>query len=456
MDKFFKPKSLAVIGASNSPFNLGATILNMLRHVKYNGDIYAVNSKGEDVYDFRGLGSVGALPSGLDLAIILTPARAVPQIVKDCGERGIRNLIIETAGFSEEGKDGEKLQREVNEITGKYGIRFLGPNCLGTIDTSSRFMCFFGATPGKSDDVFSSPGTASYIIQSGAIGALIMDSLRTDIVGVNKLVSIGNKEDIDESDMIEYFNTDNTEVIGLYLESVKDGRKFLETASRSKKPIIAFKVGRTSEGAMAALSHTAGMANNDAIFESACRQAGVIRVKTVGELYSMPKLFTTMPLLRGKRIAIFTNSGAFGGISIDMMLEGGLEKAVLSKETQDRLSATGKIYNAANPVDIGPTVSEQTLIDIFNILLSSNEVDGLLAFTNVWMPVILDVLAELVNICKRYNKPAAINIPIAVDRVIYLRKSKGIPVFTTPEEAVRALVISHDYYLHQRKKQMIS
>jgi acyl-CoA synthetase (NDP forming) len=176
----------------------------------------------------------------------------------------------------------------------------------------------------------------------------------------------------------------------------------------------------------------------------------------VGELYSMPKLFTTMPLLRGKKIAIFTNSGAFGGISIDMMLEGGLEKAVLSKETQDRLSATGKIYNAANPVDIGPTVSEQTLIDIFNILLSSNEVDGLLAFTNVWMPVILDVLAELVNICKRYNKPASINIPIAVDRVIYLRKLKGIPVFTTPEEAVRALVISHDYYLHQRKKQLIS
>ena len=178
----------------------------------------------------------------------------------------------------------------MNNIAREYGIRFIGPNCLGLMDTHSKFCCFFGATPEKFSDIGSS-GSVSYVVQSGGVGALILESLRSDAAKVNKIVSIGNKADMDEADLIEYFQHDNTEGHSLYLENVRDGNKLLKVAQSSTKPILAYKVGRTQEGAQAATSHTAGMANNDTVFESACRQAGIIRVDSISELSSMPKIF---------------------------------------------------------------------------------------------------------------------------------------------------------------------
>lgn len=453
LDCFFDPKSLAVIGASNTPFNLAATICNILTYKNYHGKVYAVNRKGEDVHGCPGFPSVSAIPGDVELAVILVSAKQVPGIVRECGEKGVRGVIIESAGFSEAGAEGQAMQDEINGYLAKYNMRMMGPNCLGVLNANNSFCCFYGIIPGRYGDGFSTPGTISYIIQSGGIGALVLDSFNKDVCRVNKAVSIGNMADIDESDLIEYFNGDSTEVIGMYLENVHDGRKLMETAKRVTKPILAFKVGRTSEGSAAAASHTAGMANNDVVFDNACRQAGIIRLKAISELHAMPKMFTTMPLLRGKRIAVMTNSGAFGGIAADLLVEAGFSMAKLTPATQERLAKTGQLFNVKNPVDLGPTLSKQTFIDIFDILLSADEVDGLLPVPNVWLDVVIEAIIELIAMCKHYDKPAAIYIPNAIDRILTIREKHGIPTFESPEEATRALVISHQQYKYRLKKE---
>jgi acyl-CoA synthetase (NDP forming) len=455
LETFFSPKQVVVIGASNSMFNLGATICNILIYKKYDAAVYAVNRKGEDVVGCKGYQSVLDIPGPVDLAVIITPAEVVPKFVKECGQKGIKYIIIESSGFSEGGEDGQKLQQEIDTYAEQYGIRYLGPNCLGVLNTDNKFVCFYGALPGVTlFDEFAniSPGEVSYVIQSGGICVLVLDAFRTDVSKVFKMVSLGNKADIDESDLLEYFNSDNTKVIGMYLENIQQGRKFFETAQKVKKPILVFKVGRTVEGAKAATSHTAGMTNNDIVFDSACKQAGIIRLQSINELHSLPKMFTHMPPLRGKRIAMITNSGAFGGITADLLIENGLEMASISKTTQDKLKKTGTLYNAANPVDLGPALSLQTFLDIYDILLSSDEIDGLLPVPNVWQEIVIEGIIELISMCKKYQKPAAIYIPNAVDRILKIRTKYQIPVFESLEEAARALAVSYQQHQFLTKK----
>ena len=448
LDTFFDPESVAVIGASNGPFNLGATICRTLReYSSFAGPVYAVNRKGESVHGCEGFVSVTDIPDEVDLAVIITPAVVVPSFVKQCGEKGVRHIIIESAGFDEEGERGRAMQREISQTARAYGIRIMGPNCLGVLNTRNQFCCFYGVPEDGFEAFMSEPGTVSYIIQSGGVVAVVLESLMKDVVKANKVVSIGNKSDVDESDLIEYLaGDDGTEVIGLYLENVRHGRKFLNAARSAGKPILVHKVGRTEEGTRAALSHTAGMANNDALFEGVCRQAGVLRINSISELHSMPKMLTRMPLLRGKRIAVFTNSGAFGGITADLLVEAGLEMARLSPETRERLSGTGQIFNASNPIDLGPALSMQTFLEIFDILLSSGEVDGLLPVPSLWHPMIIEAIAELVKKCRQYRKPAAIYTPNAVYKTVSYREKHDVPLFESPEEAVRALEYSYRYY----------
>ncbi|MBN1534211.1 MAG: CoA-binding protein [Spirochaetes bacterium] len=454
MDKFFNPESIAVVGASNTPFNLAATICGITTYMKYSGNVYAVNRKGEAVHGCPGYTTVMDIPGNVDLAVILISAKQVPTVVRQCGEKGIKHLIIESAGFSEGGPDGQSMQEEINGYISRYGMRLMGPNCLGILNTHNRFCCFYGIIPGKYDTGFATTGSISYIIQSGGIGALILDSFQKDMVTVSKMASIGNKSDIDESDIIDYYNGDaSTEVIGMYLENVQNGRKLMNTAMKVKKPLLAFKVGRTSEGSQAAASHTAGMANNDAVFECACRQSGIIRLKSISELHSLPKIFASMPLLRGRRIAVMTNSGAFGGIAADLIVESGMEMTRLSPETQAKLDKTGQLFNVKNPVDLGPAMAKQTFLDIFDILLSAEEVDGLLPVPNVWQDVVIEAILDLVEMCRKYGKPAAIYVPNAIDRILQIREKYRIPLFESLEEATRALAVSYQQFRFLKKKE---
>ncbi len=253
MEKFFDPKSVAVIGASNAPFNLGATICNMLKdYLHYPGAVYPVNSSGESVNGYPGFSSALDIPEAADLAVIIVAAKHVPGIVRDCAKKGIKRLIIESAGFSEGGENGEAMQREIDEIARANGLRIMGPNCLGTLSTRNRFCCFYGVNPSlvELNQIFEQPGTISYVIQSGGVVVLVMESLYYDLVGINKVVSIGNKCDLDEADCIDYFQTDGTDVIGMYLENVARGGKLMAAAGRSRKPILIYKVGKTREGCL--------------------------------------------------------------------------------------------------------------------------------------------------------------------------------------------------------------
>ncbi len=448
MNKFFNPSSVVVIGASNTPFNLGATICRALsQFLSFKGDVYAVNRKGEDVFGCKGYESVTDIVGDVDLAVIITPAKVVASFLRQCGIKGIKHIVIESSGFAEGGDEGRAMQKELDEIKATYGMRIMGPNCLGVLNTENKFCCFYGMHEDNFETFSAETGSVSYIVQSGGIVVIVLESFGSDVVKVNKIVSIGNKSDIDEADVIEYFNEDEkTEVIGMYLENIKNGRKFLETARRVKKPMIVFKTGRTTEGIRAAQSHTAGMANNDLIFESFCAQAGVIRAKSINELHSLPRIFTHMPPLKGKRIAVFTNSGAFGGITADLLVEAGLEMARLSPETQARLAKTGQIFNVANPIDLGPALSMQTFLEIFDILLSSEEVDGLLPVPSLWHPMVIEAIMELVKKCHAYGKPAAIYTPNAPSKTIAYRNQYQVPLFESPEEAVRALEVSYRQY----------
>ncbi len=458
MNTFFNPGSVAVIGASNAPLNLGSTICNMLKdYLNYPGPVYPVNSKGETVNGYPGYSSVLQIPQIPDLAVIIVAARNVLGIIKDCALKGIKRVIIESAGFSEGGKEGEAMQREIDEVARANGIRLMGPNCLGTLSTRDKFCCFYGVNPSlvEMNQIFETPGNISYVIQSGGVAVLVMESLYYDLVGINKVVSIGNKCDVDEADMIEYFQNDGTEVIGMYLENVANGRRLMETAKKSSKPVLIYKVGKTEEGARAALSHTAGMANNDLIFESACKQAGIIRLESIDELHSIPKMLTEMPLLKGRRIAAFTNSGAFGSIGADLLVASGLEMVRLSSQTQEKLKKAGQVFNKKNPVDIGPA-PPQTYLDIYEILLSANEVDGLLPLLSVWQTFVIDTLLELLKICRHYEKPAAIYTPNAAAKSIAIRAKHRIPLFETSQQAVRALAVSHEHYLSSMRRNGIS
>ena len=452
LDSFFNPSSVVVIGASNSPFNLGATICECLTsYINYPGPVSAVNRKGEAVHACPGFVSVHDIPHVPDLAVIITPAGVVPRFMRECGEKGIRSVVIESSGFSEQGGEGARLQEEIAAIAGEFGIRVMGPNCLGVLDNRSRFCCFYGAYR-EIMEVFRKAGDVSYVIQSGGVGVLVIESLMDDLQGINKMASIGNKTDVDEADLIEYFSHDGTRVIALYLENITDGVKLMEAARRCETPILLFKSGRTEEGTAAALSHTAGMANNDAVFDSACRQAGIIRLKSIDELHSLPKMLTEMPLLRGDRVAAFTNSGAFGTIAADFLVEAGLRIPTLEPITRDRLKAVGGVFNSGNPVDIGPA-PPQTYLEIFEILLSAPEVDGLLLMTSIWRDFVIDAMKELVRMCVRHDKPAAIYTPNSVGRIISVRKEHSLPLFHTMEEAVRALAVSHEQFRYTSRKE---
>ncbi|MGD0278928.1 MAG: CoA-binding protein [Smithella sp.] len=452
LEKFFNPASVAVIGASNTPFNLGATICNSLKYfIEFPGPVVAINRKAEAVSGYPGYSSVTDVPHDIDLAVIITPASVVPAFVKQCGEKGIRNIVIESAGFSEQGGEGKKLQKEIDGYAKQYGIRFLGPNCLGVMNNVSRFCCFYGAYDGMIN-ALNKPGGVSYVIQSGGVGVVIFESLTDDMQGINKMVSIGNKTDVDEADLLDYFNSDNTQVISMYLENVVSGTKLMNVARRVRKPVMIFKSGRTEAGTAAALSHTAGMANNDVVFDSMCRQTGIIRLKSISELYSLPKMLTEMPLLRGNRIAAFTNSGAFGSISADMMTEAGLTIPRFAPETREKLSKIKGVFNINNPVDIGPALP-QVYLDLIDIILAAPEVDGLLLMSSIWRDFIIDVIKEVMKMCRHYDKPAAIYTPNSISRIISVRKQFNIPIFDSLEEAVRALVVSYEQFRYLRKKE---
>ena len=349
LDMFSNPGSVAVIGASRDSKKLGYGILSNVIQYGFSGDIYPINPKTGEILGLTSYPSVLDVDGPIDLAVIVVPHRFVAATLEECGQKGVKGVIVISAGFREAGLDGVRREKELIAIVEKYGMRLIGPNCLGVIDTHCPLNASFAAGMPPTGEI-------AFMSQSGALCTAILDWALAKSMGFSRFVSLGNKADIDEIDLLEDWEADpNTKVILIYTEGLTDGQRFIEVARRVTKstPVVAVKSGTTSAGSRAVSSHTGSLAGSEQAYKAAFSQAGVVRAKSIEEMFDFSTAFSYQPLLRGGRIAIVTNAGGPGIMATDALERAGLQMASLSNETiqalQAGLPAASNIYN---PIDV--------------------------------------------------------------------------------------------------------
>src|SRR5579871_123149 len=326
---FFAPKSVAVIGATDKAGSVGRTILWNLISSPFGGNVYPVNSKRSSVLGIKAYPSIRAIPGQVDLAVIVTPAQTVAAIVRECGQHGVKGVVVISAGFRETGPAGAELEREVVEEARRAGIRLIGPNCLGVMCPITGLNATFAQTTAR-------PGTVGFLSQSGALCTAILDwSLRVD-VGFSTFVSTGSMLDVGWGDLIDYLGDDSeTKCIVIYMESIGDARSFLSAAREVAltKPIIVIKAGRTEAAAKAAASHTGALTGSDEVLHAAFRRCGVLRVERIADLFHMSEVLSKQPRPKGPRLTIVTNAGGPGVLATDALILSGGTLSELAPET---------------------------------------------------------------------------------------------------------------------------
>ncbi|NLA05157.1 MAG: acetate--CoA ligase, partial [Firmicutes bacterium] len=349
LDFLFNPKQVAVIGASASPQKIGYAIIDNLVKSSYKGKIHPINPKEKEILGLPCHPAIDKVKGTVDLAVIAVPAKFCVQVLRECGEAGVKGAIIITAGFKEVGVEGLKLERELQAVGKEYNIRLVGPNCVGLMDTHSPINASFAAG-------FPDKGNISFISQSGAMVIAILDWSFQAGLGFSRFISLGNKSDLNESDFIESCAADpNTRVILVYAEDVTDGEKFVRicTEASKVKPIVILKSGTSTAGAQAASSHTGALAGSNRAYDTAFQQSGILRTDNMSDLFDLGRAFSTQPLPQGNRVAIITNSGGPAIIATDAIEKSGLKMARFDKSTIDQLRenlpAESNIYN---PIDV--------------------------------------------------------------------------------------------------------
>lgn len=438
LSSLFDPRSIAVVGASRDPRKVGHAVLNNLIRFGYRGRILPVNPSGTEILGLPSVVRLSDAGSDVDLAVIAVPARAVPAAIADCAAAGVTSAVVVSAGFKETGADGTLLEEELKDTARKHGIRVLGPNCLGVINTANDLNATFAAG-------MLPKGRIAFFSQSGALGIAILDWAIGNNIGFSKFISLGNKADLSEIDFIEYFADDpDTDIILGYIEDVVDGRRFLEAAGRTtkKKPIVLLKSGGTAAGARAASSHTGALAGSDTAFDAAFRQAGVIRARGIEELFDTALTFSGGKLPAGDRLLIITNAGGPGILAADAAERAGVKLPQMAAETIKALTAklppNASLYN---PVDlIGDATSERYAAALEAAVADPN-VDGVLVILTPQAMTDVDATAELViRTAKSTDKPVlssfmgAQRVRDAVQRL----KQESVPNFPYPETAVTA------------------
>lgn len=452
MEFFFNPQGIAVVGATPNPLKGGHAILRNIL-LGYRGGIYPVNPKYREIEGLPCYPRVSAIPGPVDLAVVFVPASLVPASVEDCARKGVRGVIIESGGFAEAGPEGERLQRALAEVAARTGIRLWGPNCMGLVDCVNRHIFSFMDPRAQEQDEFI-PGTVSLIVQSGMLSAIfLIDLMSNATMGVSKVCSLGNKVDVNECDILEYFLDDrDTEVIGLYLESFSDGRRFLDLCRRSDKPIVVLKGGRSRPGAVAALSHTASLAGNQRVVTGALAQAGVREARDFKQMMDLCRsLALAGPPAQGGsgRVAVLTLSGGSGIVATDFIAEQGLTMADLSESVRSSLAALFPEWMpVTNPVDLWPAVERAigTDIDVFSLaltaLLRDPEVDAVFLHFFISNPRIGVNLSGLAARSRASGKPVVAWVIGRRDDVHAFQKealAQGILVFAEIARAVECL-----------------
>ena len=447
----FFPRSVAVIGASNRPLTIGYRIIRNLVDFGYTGAIYPVNPKGGVIKNFRAYANVREIPDEVDLAHIVIPSKYVPQAVADCGDKGVRFVIINSAGFKEVGPDGAELERRVVEVAKERGVRVFGPNCQGVINTDPdcRAYCNFTFT-------YPGPGNISIIAQSGGVGEVINQRLDELGVGVRFYASNGNAADVGIPEIIENWGEDEkTAVIVVHIESLSDPARFYEAARRAaaKKPILAMKTGRTEEGARAVASHTGGMVGADVATETLLRKAGCLVFRDQEVLCQAAIAFSKQPVPRGDRVGMITNTGGPAIISTDEIVEAGLRMPALSEESIRRLKESlHPAAVAANPIDVLATGTPDHWETAVDVLIGDANIDAILV--NFVTPFFVDTVECARRFAKKAveardaGKPIVMNI--MTDRrqwteTLRVIRQADIPEYEFPETAARSLAAMCGY-----------
>ena len=375
LDAIFHPRSVAVIGATEKDGSVGRTILWNLLSSPFGGTVYPVNPTRPAILGVKAYPTIAAIGEPVDLAVIVTPAKTAPGLVEECGEAGVRGVIIISAGFKEVGPVGVELERQVLAAARRHGIRVVGPNCLGVMNPIGRLNATFAAG-------IANPGRVGFVSQSGALLTAILDWATLEGVGFSAIVSLGSMLDVGWGDVIDYLGNDpNTDSIVMYMETIGDARAFLSSAREVAltKPIIVIKPGRTAQAAKAAASHTGSLTGADDVLDAAFRRAGVLRVDSISELFEVSEILAKQPRPTGRRLSIVTNAGGPGVLATDVLISGGGELTPLSDETMDRLNAVlPAVWSHNNPIDIIGDAPPERYAQALEIAATDPASDGLL------------------------------------------------------------------------------
>lgn len=447
VEKFFRPDSIAVIGASTNPKKVGGMITRNIIASGFSGKLYPVNLKGGEIDGVRMITSV-ELAGSVDLAMISVPVKAVIPEIKKLIAMGTKNIIVITAGFKEEGAEGRALEKELQDLTEKNGIRVIGPNCFGVIDTAWKMNATFShLLPPK--------GNVSLCSQSGAVGATMLDWSRSSGIGIAKFASLGNKMDVNESEMIRFLgNDDDTDVIGIYSEGISNGTEFIEAVESMsrKKPVIMLKSGRTSAGSKAASSHTGALAGSDSVYDAVFRKLNIMRVTDMDEMFDLFSVFSGSKEMVNDGIAIITNAGGLGVMAADACSDDDVVSlAELSQATMNEIIETiPSTASAMNPIDLRGDAKNDDIEKAVRIVSKDPCVGGIVILASPLDMIDLRSIGErLCSIKKEIGVPIAVSFAggdVAEEGAAVLR-SCGIPAFPTPDRAIRALSALRDFKL---------
>ncbi len=446
---FFEPHSIAIVGASRKEGSLGRVFFDSLLKYHYSGKVYPVNPKAPDIDGVPCFASVGELPEVPDVAVILVRKDLAIEAVKECGEQGIKNIIMITAGFREVGGEGIKREKQLMKVVRRYDMKMIGPNCMGIINTH----------PAVSMNASFSPtepyvGNVAFVSQSGALGVAVLEMCKALRLGFSIFVSEGNKADLADSDFLEYLeNHEETTVVTLYQESIEEAERFRKIAASlsRRKPVIAVKAGRSQSGAKAASSHTGALASSDLATEALFKQCGILRAESIEELFELSLAFSNQPIPSGSRLAVITNAGGPAILATDAIERNGLQMASLSAKT--RGSLRGFLPEEAavhNPVDMIASANEQTYRDTLKVVMKDDGVDAILIIivrppVNTTPRMIAEGFKEL--LAQGSQKPLFVVLMAQHDESCGLEifQELKLPVYAYPESAARSIATMIKY-----------
>jgi acetyltransferase len=441
LDAIFRPRSVAVIGAGREPGGIGRTVFEGLLGYGFEGTVYPVNPKATQVRSVRAWPSVEAIPEPVDMAVICVPVQHVQAVAEQCARKGVKGLVVITAGFREVGGEGEEKERRLLELVRSSGMRMVGPNCMGVINTEPAVHLHATFTKRTAEH-----GVISFMSQSGALGEGVLEHVAAHQIGLSKFVSLGNRADVSPNDLLEQWGEDPlTEVVLMYVESFGNPRNFIRIASEvaRRKPVLVVKSGRTSAGARAARSHTGSLAESEQAVEAMLRQCGVIRIKNVQELFDTASAFAAQPLPKGRRVAIVTNGGGPGIMATDALVGAGLSLAELSEPTK---AALKKLLpdeaSVQNPVDMIAGAGAETYREACRLVAADEAVDAMMVIhvsidDSVGEAVARGILDGVkapgkTVVCCLFGAPA--------DAPAFAVLSRGgVPTYTFPENAAVSL-----------------